>query len=91
MAQMILMSGLEEINQMIGDSVTKKINMTKFGNAFVNSVIVFFMIGSVSAVFAVLVHSILFGPPWVGIVLTMFVFLFITMLAVEYGMERDDD
>ena len=84
------MSGLEEINQMIGDNVTK-LNLTKFGNAFVNSVIVFFMIGSISAVFAVLVHSILFGPPWVGIVLTMFIFLFITMLAVEYGMERDDD
>ena len=76
---------------MTGGSVTKKLNMTKFGNAFANSVIVFFMIGSVSAVFAVLVHSILFGPPWVGVVLTMFVFLFITMLAVEYGMERDDD
>ena len=71
--------------------MTKKLNMTKFGNAFTNSVIVFFMIGSVSAVFAVLVHSIFFGPAWVGIVLTMFVFLFITMLAVEYGMERDDD
>ena len=76
---------------MTGGSVTKKLNMTKFGNAFANSVIVFFMIGSVSAVFAVLVHSILFGPPWVGVVLTMFVFLFIIMLAVEYGMERDDD
>ena len=76
---------------MIGDNVTKKINMTKFGNAFTNSVIVFFMIGSVSAVFSVLIHSILFGPPWVGVVLTMFVFLFITMLAVEYSMERDDD
>ena len=71
--------------------MTKKLNMAKFGNAFANSVIVFFMIGSVSAVFAVLVHSILFGPPWVGVILTMFVFLFITMLAVEYGMERDDD
>ena len=75
---------------MIGGNVTK-LNLTKFGNAFTNSVIVFFMIGSVSAVFAVLIHSILFGPPWVGIVLTMFVFLFITMLALEYGMERDDD
>ena len=71
--------------------MTKKLNMTKFGNAFANSVIVFFMIGSVSAVFAVLVHSILFGPPWVGVILTMFVFLFITMLAVEYGMENNDD
>ena len=71
------MSGLEEINQMIGDNVTK-LNLTKFGNAFVNSVIVFFMIGSISAVFAVLVHSILFGPPWVGIVLTMFICLLYT-------------
>ena len=71
--------------------MTKKLNMAKFGNAFANSVIVFFMIGSVSAVFAVLVHSILFGPPWVGVVLTMFLFLFITMLAVEYGMENDDE
>ena len=85
------MSGLEEINQMIGDNVTKKINMTKFGNAFTNSVIVFFMIGSVSAVFAVLIHSIFFGPPWVGIVMNMFTFLFITMLAVEYAMEDSDD
>ena len=76
---------------MTGGSVTKKLNMTKFGNAFANSVIVFFMIGSVSAVFAVLVHSILFGPLWAGIVMTMFAFLFITMLAVEYGTERDDD
>ena len=75
----------------IGGNMTKKLNMTKFGNAFVNSVILFFMIGSVSAVFAVLIHSILFGPPWVGIVLTLFVFLFITMLAVEYGMENNDD
>ena len=75
---------------MTGGSVTKKLNMTKFGNAFANSVIVFFMIGSVSAVFAVLIHSIMFGPPWAGIVLTAFILLFITMLAVEYGMENDD-
>ena len=85
------MNGLEGTNLMIGDSVTKKINMTKFGNAFTNSVILFLMLGSVSAVFAVLVHSLMFGPPWVGIVMTMFVFLFITMLAVEYATERDDD
>ena len=75
---------------MTGGNVTK-LNLTKFGNAFVNSVIVFFMIGSVSAVFAVFVHSILFQPPWVGIVLVMFMMLFITMLAVEYGTERNDD
>ena len=75
----------------MGERSVTKLNLTKFGNAFVNSVIVFFMIGSVSAVLAVLVHSIAFGPPWVGIVLTLFVFLFITMLAVEYGTERNDD
>ena len=68
-----------------------KLNRTKFSNAFTNSVIVFFMIGSVSAVFAALIHSIMFGPAWVGIVLTMFSFLFITMLAVEYSMEQNDD
>ena len=71
--------------------MTKKINMTKFRNAFGKSVAVSLMIGSVSAVFAVLIHSIAFLPPWVGIVSTMWFFLFITMLAVEYGMERDDD
>ena len=68
-----------------------KLNLAKFRNAFVKSVVVSFMIGSVSAVFAALIHSIAFLPPWVSIVLTMFIFLFITMLAVEYGMERDDD
>jgi len=75
----------------MGERSMTKLNLTKFGNAFVNSVALFFILGSVSAVFAVLIHSILFGPPWVGIVLTMFVFLFITMLAVEYATERDDD
>jgi len=75
----------------MGERSMTKLNLTKFGNAFVNSVALFFILGSVSAVFAVLIHSVLFGPPWVGIVLTMFVFLFITMLALEYGMERDDD
>ena len=71
--------------------MTKKINMSKFGNAFTNSIIVFFMIGSVSAVFAVLVHSILFGPAWAGVVMTVFFLLFITMLAVEYSMEENDE
>ena len=76
---------------MIGDNVTKKINMSKFGNAFTNSIIVFFMIGSISAVFAALIHSIVFLPAWVSILLVAFVLLFIMMLAVEYSMEENDD
>jgi uncharacterized protein (DUF983 family) len=68
-----------------------KPNMTKFGNAFVNSIVVFLMIGSVSAFFAVFVHSIMFMPVWVSILLGSFILLFITMVAVEYSMEQNDD
>ena len=85
------MNGLEGTNLMIGDNVTKKINMTKFGNAFTNSVILFFMIGSVSAVFAIFVHTVIYMPAWTSIVVGSLVLLFITMLAVEYATERDDD
>ena len=68
-----------------------KLNLTKFGNAFVNSVIVFMMIVSVSAVLAVFVHSILFMPAWVGILMGMSILLFLVMLAVEYSTEDSDD
>ena len=85
---MILMIGSNKANLMIGGNVTR---LTKFGNAFVNSVIVFFMIGSVSAILAVFVHSVLFMPAWTSFVLGSFALLFITMLALEYSMERDDD
>ena len=84
------MIGSNKTNLMIGGNVTK-LNLTKFGNAFVNSVIVFFMIGSVSAILAVFVHSVLFMPAWTSFVLGSFALLFITMLALEYSMERDDD
>ena len=65
--------------------------MTKLRNAFVNSVIVFWMIVSVSAVLAVFVHSVMFMPAWASIVLGMSILLFIIMLALEYTPEKNDD
>ena len=65
--------------------------MNKLRNAFVNSVIVFMMITSVSAVLAVFVHSILFMPAWVGILMGMSILLFLVMLAVEYSEENKND
>ena len=64
--------------------------MNKLRNAFVNSVIVFMMIVSVSAVLAVFVHSILFMPAWVGMLMGMSILLFLVMLAVEYSGENND-
>lgn len=65
--------------------------MTKLRNALANSITVFFMIGAVSAVLAVFIHSVMFLPAWASIVLGSCALLFITMLAVEYATERDDD
>ena len=65
--------------------------VNKLRNAFVNSVIVFMMIVSVSAVLAVFVHSILFMPAWVGILMGMCILLFLVMLAVEYSEENKND
>ena len=65
--------------------------MNKFRNAFVNSVIVFMMIVSVSAVLAVFVHSILFMPAWVSFVLGSCFILFLVMLALEYTPENKND
>ena len=65
--------------------------MNKLRNAFVNSVILFWMIASVSAVLAVFVHSILFMPAWVGILMGMSILLFLVMLAVEYSEENKND
>ena len=65
--------------------------MTKFRNAFVNSVIVFFIIGAVSAVLAVFIHSLAFLPGWASFVLGAFPLLFLTMLALEYSWENNDD
>ena len=65
--------------------------MNKLRNAFVNSVIVFMMIVSASAVLAVFVHSILFMPAWVGMLMGMSILLFLVMLAVEYSEENKND
>ena len=65
--------------------------MTKFRNVFVNSAILFIMLVSVSAVLAVFVHSVVFLPAWASFVLGSFILLFITMLALEYGTEKNDD
>ena len=67
--------------------MTEKFNIIKLRNAFTNSIVLFLMIGAVSAVLAVLTLL----PTSASIVLAMFVLLFMTMVAVEYGMERDDD
>ena len=70
-------------------------NVTKLRNPFANTIVVFLMILSVSAVLAVFLHSILFMPAWVpawaSIVLGMSILLFITMLALEYTPEKNDD
>ena len=70
---------------MIGD------NVTKLRNAFINTVVVFCMIGSVSAFLAVFVHSVMFMPAWASFVLGSCALLFITMLALEYTPEKNDD
>jgi len=65
--------------------------MNKLRNALANTVVVFIMIVSVSAVLAVFVHSILFMPAWVGILMGMSILLFLVMLAVEYSEENKND
>ena len=65
-------------------------SMNKLRNAFVNSVIVFMMIVSVSAVLAVFVHSVVFMPAWTSIIVGSLFILFITMLALEYSTENND-
>ena len=70
---------------MIGD------NVTKLRNAFINTVVVFCMIGSVSAFLAVFVHSVMFMPAWASFVLGSCALLFITMVALEYTPEKNDD
>lgn len=65
--------------------------MNKLRNAFANTIYVFCMIGSVSAVLAVFIHSVMFMPAWISIVLGSCALLFITMIALEYGMENNND
>ena len=65
--------------------------MNKLRNALANTVVVFIMIVSASAILAVFVHSILFMPAWVGILMGMSILLFLVMLAVEYSEENKND
>ena len=65
--------------------------MNKLRNALVNTFVVFILIASVSAVLAVFVHSVMFMPAWKSIVLGSCALLFITMLALEYTPEKNDD
>ena len=65
--------------------------MNKLRNALVNTFVVFILIASVSAVLAVFVHSVMFMSAWKSIVLGSCALLFITMLALEYTPEKNDD
>ena len=65
--------------------------MTKLRNALTNTVIVFIMIVCVSAVLAVFVHSVIYMPAWTSIIVGSLGLLFLTMLALEYTPEKNDD
>ena len=65
--------------------------MTKLRNALTNTVIVFIMIVCVSAVLAVFVHSVIYMPAWASIIVGSLGLLFLTMLALEYTPEKNDD
>ena len=67
------------------EHIEKLRHSIKFRSAFVNSITVFFIIGAVSAVLAVFIHSVMFLPAWASIVLGSCALLFITMLALEYS------
>ena len=65
--------------------------MTKLRNALANTVVVFLMIVCVSAVLAVFVHSVIYMPAWASIIVASLGLLFLTMLALEYSKEENDD
>ena len=65
--------------------------MNKLRNALANTVVVFIMIVSASAILAVFVHSVIYMPAWTSIVVGSLALLFITMLALEYTPENKDD
>lgn len=62
--------------------------MKKLRNALVSTVILFLLMVSVSAILAVLVHSVSFMPGWASMLIGMFILLFLTMLAVEHTPEK---
>ena len=65
--------------------------MNKLRNALANTVVVFIMIVSASAILAVFVHSVIYIPAWTSIIVGSLALLFITMLALEYTPENKDD
>ena len=65
--------------------------MTKLRNALANTVVVFIIIASVSAVLAVFVHSVIYMPAWTSIIVGSLGLLFLTMLALEHTPEKNDD
>ena len=65
--------------------------MNKLRNALANTAVVFLMIVCVSAVLAVFVHTVVFMPAWTSIIVGSLGLLFITMLALEYTPEKNDD
>ena len=65
--------------------------VNKLRNALANTVILFLIMVVISAVLAVFVHSVVFLPAWASFVLGSFALLFITMLALEYSKEKNDD
>jgi len=65
--------------------------MTKLRNALTNTVVVFIMIVCVSAVLAVFVHSVIYMPAWTSIIVGSLGLLFLTMLALEYTPEKNND
>ena len=65
--------------------------MNKLRNALANTVVVFIMIVSASAILAVFVHSVIYMPAWTSIIVGSLALLFITMLALEYTPENKND
>ena len=65
--------------------------MNKLRNALANTVVVFIMIVCVSAVLAVFVHSVIYMPAWTSIIVGSLGLLFLTMLALEYTPEKNND
>ena len=65
--------------------------MNKLRNALANTVVVFIMIVSASAILAVFVHSVIYMPAWTAVIVGSLFLLFITMLALEYTPEKNDD
>lgn len=65
--------------------------MNKLRNALANTITMFFMIGSVSAILAVFIHSVIYMPAWTSFIVGSCGLLFITMVVLEYSTENNND